>query len=238
MTRPLCYDVFSGAGGAGYGYQQAGFRVIGIDNRPQSRYPCDGFIRMDAFEFFDAVERGEYPLPDLWHASPPCQAHTTLRVMWNARDHVDLVGPTRDRLRRSGVPYVIENVPGAPLIDPIRLCGSSFGLGVDVYDGWRQLRRHRLFETSFPMLQPACVHRTGTIGIYGDHARDRRRKPGVRERGIDFPNSDRIAIGRTAMGMPWAEQWRELSQAIPPAYTRFIGEQALRILQLGKEAVA
>lgn len=238
MTDLLVYDLFSGAGGAGYGYQQAGFRVIGIDNRPQPSYPCDGFIQMDAFDFFDAVERGEYPLPDLWHASPPCQAYTALNVMWNAREHADLIAPTRDRLRQSGIPFVIENVVGAPLINPIRLCGSSFSLGVDVYDGWWQLRRHRLFETSFPMLQPRCVHRGGTIGIYGDHARDRRRKPGVRDRGIDFPDEDKLSLGRAALGMPWAENWKELSQAIPPAYTKWIGEQALRIVQLGKEAVA
>ncbi len=190
--------------------------IVGVDVKSQPRYPFQ-FVQADATTFdtrgFDWI----------W-ASPTCQAHTSLKVMHNAREHVDLIPATRALLMASSIPWVMENVVGAPLIRPIRLCGSSFNLGVEVYDGWRQLRRHRLFESSFPIEQPRCVHAGATIGIYGDHARDRRRKPGVRARGIDFPDCDRIAIASTAMGIDWMN-WKELSQAIPPAYSRYIANQ-------------
>ncbi len=122
-----------------------------------------------------------------------------------------------------------ENVPGSTLGDGFYLCGSMFGLGVKVYDGWRQLRRHRWFESTLRPLVPPCNHFGSTIGFYGDHARDRRRKPGVRDRGVDFPDSDKLELGRVAMEMPWSD-WRGISQAIPPAYSEFIGKQALQAL--------
>jgi len=228
MSQPRLLDLFCGAGGSARGYQEAGFYVVGVDIKPQPRYCGDEFHQADALTFplegFDAI-----------HASPPCQKHTSLRVMWNAQEHDDLIDPIREKLRASGLPYVIENVPGSPLISPIRLCGSSFGLGVTVYDGWRQLRRHRLFESNFLLLSVPCTHKGATIGIYGDHARDQRRKPGVRERGIDFPDNDKLSLGRAAMGMPWAAHWRELSQAIPPAYTKFVGEQLMRVVLAERE---
>src|SRR5690606_38259119 len=117
---------------------------------PQPHYP---------FEFHQA-DAMTYPLDwfDAIHASPPCQAFTSLRVMHNARQHADLLTPMRERLEQTASPYVIENVPGAPIRSTIRLCGSSFGLGVEVYDGWRQLRRHRLFESSVALLAPPCQH--------------------------------------------------------------------------------
>lgn len=201
------------------GLHQAGFEVVGVDIEPQPRYPFK-FIQVDALEF--PLEGFDF----IW-ASPPCQKFTALKTVWNAKnDHPDLVGPIRERLKASGTPYVIENVPGAPLLNPVRLCGSMFGLGVEVYDGWRQLRRHRLFETNFPCRVPECRHKGATIGIYGDHARDRRRKPGVRERGVDFPDCDKLLLGRKALGIDWM-RWKELSQAIPPAYSRYLAEQFL-----------
>jgi DNA (cytosine-5)-methyltransferase 1 len=211
MTRPRLLDLFCGAGGAAMGYHRAGFEVVGVDIKPQPHYPFE-FHQADALTWpldgFDAI-----------HASPPCQAHTTLRVMHNARKHPDLLPPTRARLRAAGVPYVIENVRGAPMPNAVMLCGTVFGLGVKGYD--RELRRHRLFETNFPLLVPPCHHAKATIGIYGDHARDRRRTRGG-ESGVDFPRREQLALGREALGMPWAT-WKELSQAIPPAYTEFIG---------------
>jgi DNA (cytosine-5)-methyltransferase 1 len=142
--------------------------------------------------------------------------------MWNAREHADLVGPTRHRLIATGLPYVIENVPGAPLLDPISVCGTSLGLGTATHE----IRRHRLFETNFPVMAPPCAH-TGkpTLGIYGDHARDCRRGTSV-EKGGQFRAADGLAMAQEAFEMPWGN-WRELSQAIPPAYTELIGAQLL-----------
>lgn len=220
--QPRLLDLFCGAGGAGAGYARAGFDVVGVDLAPQPDYPFT-FIQADAMTFpldgFDAI-----------HASPPCQAFTSLKVMHNAREHADLLTPTRERLLAWGGPFVIENVVGAPLQDPVLLCGTMFGLGVTAYDGWRELRRHRLFETCWPLLGRRCQHKSlgavGTIGLYGDHARDRRRKANG-QASIDFPMQDGLRLGKEAMGMPWASRWRSLTQAIPPAFTEHIGAQLL-----------
>lgn len=211
-------DLFCCAGGAAMGYHQAGFEVVGVDIRPQPRYPFE-FIQADCLaltpEFvasFDAI-----------HASPPCQAHTAMKNMPDARPHLDLIPATRAMLEVSGKPYVIENVVGAPLLDPMRLCGSMFGLGAK----GAQLRRHREFETNWFAVPPwalngpgGCQHKAPTIGIYGEGCRDSRRK---RDKSIpEFTVQD----GREAMGMPWATL-AEICEAIPPAYTRFIGEQLI-----------
>jgi DNA (cytosine-5)-methyltransferase 1 len=142
-TRPVLIDLFCKAGGCTKGYQRAGFYVVGVDIEPQPNYCGDEFHQADALAF---------PLDeaDAIHASPPCQAHSSIAKQQRARrpgayDHPDLVDATRDRLVAAGVPYVIENVVGAPLLNHVQLCGSSFGLDV---------RRHRLFECSFPVLAP------------------------------------------------------------------------------------
>ncbi|MEC5289417.1 hypothetical protein [Aurantimonas sp. C2-4-R8] len=184
---------------------------MGVDIRPQPRYPFE-FHQSDALTFplegFDVI----------W-ASPPCQAHTSLKSMHNARRHLDLIPATRARLIASGVPYVIENVVGAPLREPFTLCGTMFGLGVDD----AQLLRHREFETSFPVLAPKCQHRKSrTIGIYGEGCRDSRRK-------FDKTIPEFTVVhGREAMQAPWMTI-AELCQAIPPAYAEFIGREAIRI---------
>ena len=169
MTRPRILDLFSGAGGAGMGYSRAGFDVVGVDIAFQKNYPFT-FHQGDALEFcrehgheFDAI-----------HASPPCQAFTALRTMPNAKEHKDLLTPTRELLQEMGLPYVIENVPGAPMHNYVMLCGSMFGLGC----ADAELRRHRHFETwPFSVLTPPCAHgwKQRVIGVYGGHARDRRR---------------------------------------------------------------
>ncbi len=222
--RPRLLDLFCGAGGAAMGYSRAGFEVVGVDIKPQPDYPF-AFIQKDAIglliDWLDPADRALDDF-DAIHASPPCQAFTSLRVMHNAGEHGDLLTPTRALLRETGLPYVIENVPGAPMNGShVTICGTSLGLGVAKHD--RELRRHRHFECSFPVLVPECAHRRATIGIYGDHARDRRRRPGVRDRGVDFPDSEKLDLGREAMGMPWVTRWKSLSQAIPPAYTEHIG---------------
>lgn len=231
MMRLL--DLFCCAGGAGMGYHRAGFEVVGVDLRPQPRYPFE-FIEADVLSLDPAFIAGF----DAIHASPPCQAHTAMKTMHNAKEHLDLVPETRALLNASGRPWIMENVVGAPLLDPILLCGTMFGLGVED----AELRRHRLFETSFSIpLHPECQHgaratigvygghvrnrqRARTIGIYGEGARDSRRKF---DKGVPDFTSDQ---GRAAMGIDWMTL-AELSQAIPPAYTEWLGHQLMAHIQ-------
>ena len=223
-------DLFCGAGGAGAGYAQAGFDVVGVDIEPRPRYPF-AFIQHDALTLDPRFLRSF----DAIHASPPCQAHTSLKTMHNARPHLNLIPQTRAMLQETGRAWIIENVMGAPLINLVMLCGTMFGLGVD----GAELRRHRIFETSFFVFgQPACRHGEGdTIGVYGGHVRNRKRA--VDTNGIygeGCRNSRRkldkgvpdfsVEQGRIAMGIDWMTV-AELSQAIPPAYTKWLGERLL-----------
>lgn len=212
MRAPRLLDLFSGAGGAGYGYHLAGFEVTGVDIRFQHRYPFD-FVNADALAYLDEFGH-EF---DAIHASPPCQAHSAMRTMHNALPHRDLIPETRRLLQETGRPYVIENVVGAELHDPVLLCGSMFGLGC----AGGQLLRHRLFETSFAVPQMACRHEPGlpVIGVYGGHVRDRRRRHDSQHRGRETFG---IADAEAAMEIDWMTL-AELSQAIPPAYTRHLG---------------
>jgi DNA (cytosine-5)-methyltransferase 1 len=187
----------------------AGFHVTGVDIRPQPRYPFN-FVQADAIE----VDLAGY---DFVWASPPCQAHTSLKSMHNAKPHLDLIPATRERLKASGIPYVIENVPGAPLINPFLLCGTMFKL---VCSG-AELRRHRIFEASFPVQAQKCQHGMypATIGIHGEGCRDSRRK-------FDKTIPEfTVKHGREAMGIDWMSL-AELCQAIPPAYSRYIAQQS------------
>lgn len=221
MSKPRLLDLYCGAGGCTKGYQQAGFWVRGVDVKPQPRYVGEQFIQADALEYLRGlIGSGEIAEFDAVHASPPCQAHTALKSMWNAKEHADLVAPTRELLKASGLPYVMENVPGSPLGFAIELCGTMFGLG----SGDAELRRHRLFECSFFALAPHCRHgeRLRVIGVYGGHGRDRRRKANTQ----NFSTEAR----REAMGIPWMDGYA-LSQAIPPAYTEFIGSQLIVVIK-------
>jgi DNA (cytosine-5)-methyltransferase 1 len=207
---PRLLDAFSGAGGCARGYQRAGFHVTGVDLAPQPRYAGDEFVQGDALEY--VAEHGhEF---DAIHASPPCQAYSTMgqRFPEAQAKHPDLIEPTRDRIIAAGLPYVIENVGGArnQMRDPYRLCGSSFGLGV---------HRHRLFETSFPMLVPECAHVGDGVPVYGKL--DGRRL-WTRTDGSELRAPKTLDEGARAMGIDWME-WAELTQAIPPAMTEFIG---------------
>lgn len=233
MSKPRLLDLFCGAGGAGMGYHRAGFEVVGVDIKPMKQYPFE-FHQADAIEYGHA-HWSEF---DAIHASPPCQAHSSLKVMPNAREHECFIDRTRELLRLSGLPYVIENVVGSPLQDSpaslfvetwgITLCGSMFGLN----NGDYELRRHRIFESSFPVSQPKCNHKLPVIGFYGDHARTRQRTiDGNRNRGGDITGKERkLALARDLMGIDWME-WKEVCQAIPPAYTEFIGRRLMAELQ-------
>lgn len=215
--RPMLLDLFSGAGGAAAGYAAAGFEVVGVDIERQPRYPFD-FIQADWTESL-AI------LPGVWerdgrpyaiHASPPCQRYSkyTLRHAGRRDQHPDLVDEVREHLALIGVPFVIENVPGAPLSNAVTLCGSSFGLGV---------RRHRLFEVypEPPLLVPPCVHGAPVMQVYGNSGGSSTRNPRAR-----FGTRDQWGA---AMGIEWMTA-HELTEAIPPAYTAFLGEHLRALL--------
>lgn len=188
-------DLFCGAGGAAMGYHQAwpDAEIVGVDINPQPRYPFT-FVQADALT---------YPLDgfDFIHASPPCQAHTTMSNRYRgqggkADSHTDFIAVIRWRLVMAGVPYVIENVTGARahLIDPVTISGGSFGLG--------------------KVVQP--------VGVYGKHHDGRRLF--TRKDGTSQYAARTLEQASEAMGIDWMT-WRELAESIPPAYTRFIAEQ-------------
>lgn len=222
--RRRALDLFCGAGGASMGLHRAGFDVVGVDIKPQPRYPFT-FIQGDALR--PAVRLEEFDL--IW-ASPPCQAYTVSRTRVAAsrrKQHPDLVAPTRDLVAAAAVPFVIENVPGAPLLTGVMLCGGSFGLGAICDDGVRRsLRRHRYFETAWPMFSPPCqCNTTEKIGVYGNGGGWRDRRSPTRK-----GYKGNVAESRQAMAMPWAVT-KELSQAIPPAYSEYIGRAAMKVIE-------
>ena len=230
----LVLDLFCGAGGAAMGLHRAWpeAEIVGVDIKPQPHYPFH-FVQADAMTFplngFDFI----------W-ASPPCQGYTLMRHMGKRAGEgaPRLIDPVRRRIRN--FLHVIENVVGSPLIDPITLCGSMFNLGV---------RRHRLFESSFFIDDLECRHNgdwpiavwgdgrlsrqevrrqhRGPIAVYGDHPED----SAIHRQKDDRPGLTRRAatleVGSKAMGIDWME-WKELTQAIPPAYSQYIAEQYLK----------
>lgn len=287
MSRPLLLDLFCGGGGAAMGYYRAGFDVVGVDIKPQPLYPFS-FVCMDALAFLRRLLNGETITVDLFrsfrlsdftavHLSPPCQAYCALRHMPNAKAHPELVDQSRDLAELTGLPFVIENVPGSPLRDPVTLCGTMFGLRTEC---GAELRRHRLFETNWPLVCGlACAHHSGsdqsisvtgtgmalggvicvtghtandhaaiakrrkTISVHGASPRDetvrwnkrvitvigsQAESTAVGHRHVKGANNHRetfsVDAARCAMGIEWLPMSR-LSQAIPPAYTQFIGEQ-------------
>ena len=200
------------------GLYRAGFDVIGVDIEPQPRYPFP-FVQADALNAPLDLSQFDF----IW-ASPVCKGYTAMKTMHNAREHPLLIEPVRAMLKSAGVHYAIENVVGAPLVNPITLCGTQFGLHDDEYE----LQRHRQIETSFPVLGFQCHHQRPVLGVYGDHVRDRRRRTGSHARGLTDPP---VAQAQKLMGIDWMTL-RELSQAIPPAYSEFIGREALRQMGL------
>lgn len=220
MKRPLCLDLFCGAGGASMGLHRAGFDVVGVDIKPQPRYPFT-FIQGDALN--PPVKLYMFDL--IW-ASPPCQAHSTVAKQQRARrpgryKHDDVVAQCRTLLEWSGLPWIMENVKGAPLKNPVQLCGSSFGLDV---------HRHRLFELSgFFVLQPPCVHH---IQAPRFRSLDKRRA-GKLARVVGVHGHLNYAgereLRQKAMGIDWMDDYG-LTQAIPPAYSEYLGRAALEVI--------
>jgi DNA (cytosine-5)-methyltransferase 1 len=206
--KPRLLDLFCGAGGAAMGYARAGFNVIGVDSNPQPHYPFE-FIQADCLTLGEEF----LLLFDALHASPPCQKYTRKTAHWGRTrkhfiEHPDLIDPTRRMLMKSGRPYVLENVMGAPMRADLILCGTMFDL---------RIIKHRQFETNFPLIGPAngCDH----ADVYNPwQGKGRNAKE-----------------HRQAQGTPWIPQCGgasrkagvtgDLNNAIPPAFTQFIGEQ-------------
>jgi DNA (cytosine-5)-methyltransferase 1 len=214
-VRPRLLDLFCCAGGAGVGYARAGFEVVGVDVKPQPRYPFE-FIQADAL----ALEPKFLATFDAIHASPPCQSYSDLaKRNKNADEWPRLIEPVRAMLLATGLPYAIENVDGAPLIDPVVLCGTMFP----------ELRviRHRLFEANFEIVAPP----------HGKHPKvhtfDKRKAHyGKTDESKDFVQvtgggNCTIAAAREAMGIDWMTK-NEINEAIPPAYAEFVGRSMLR----------
>lgn len=227
MAKKLrALDLFCGAGGAARGLIAAGFEVVGVDDADQPNYPGE-FWQMDYRDLFNEARVLSKTFDFVW-SSPPCQAHTALKHAHNAKKHQNLIPGTRRLLNKLCLPWVIENVPGAPLKNPFTLCGSMFGLTIASPSfGNFELRRHRIFETSFEVEPPRCQHYHPVVGVYGGHIRVRAASAGGRGT-VDLPGEDRPALAARAMGMEGEGlTMNELSQAIPPAYSKFIAEQWL-----------
>lgn len=221
MSRPRLLDLYCGAGGAGVGYHRAGFDVVGVDNEPQPDYPFE-FVRADALRTLTDPDfvRGF----DLAHASPPCQWSTNLNRGTNLTTrrhlHTNLIPATRELLRLTGLPYVIENVQGAAVRRDLTLCGEMFGLAVI---------RHRYFEVEgLDVTEPVHVPHRGRVAgmrhgqwfegpyfaVYGDGG-----------------GKGSVEQWRSAMGIDWTWNRRSIAEAIPPAYTEFVGRQLIAQLQ-------
>lgn len=213
--KPRLLDLFCGAGGAATGYHRAGFDVWGVDDKPQPSFPFK-FICQD---WEDVIELAKDF--DAVHASPPCQRWSIgNRPHRSGERHPDLIAPVRSVLRRLGKPFVIENVIGAPLERPFLLCGTMFGLKVF---------RHRLFETNID-IWPVPFHPTheGTTGSHRGYSTARSGRNGyICVAGHNF---EREAAAK-AMGIDWMRSRRELANAIPPAYTEYIGRQLMTHLE-------
>jgi DNA (cytosine-5)-methyltransferase 1 len=228
---PRLLDLFCGAGGAAMGYHRAGFEVVGVDIKPQPNYPFE-FVQGDALEFVSTLNQelpGGWGRPigayDAIHASPPCQAFTAYRRTGNVGEYPDLIAETRELLEETGIPWVIENVAGAPLRNPTVLCGSMFEETLDI-------RRHRLFETNWPLEPPVwpCRHKLQAAKRFpGGRSKEQGRsnrhpaRMTVEIGTWDIP----LAVQQESMGIDWMNR-NELSEAIPPAYTELIGHQLMQ----------
>lgn len=203
-------DLYCCGGGAGYGYELAGFDVTGVDIEPQPKHRGK-FIQADAIEYL----RNNYQNFDVIHASPPCQAYSLASMQFrkDGKEYVDMIEITRNELTKTGKPYIIENVPGSPLINPIELCGAMFGL---------RTYRHRLFESNLNIKAPDHPKHIAKNCKMG-------RKPKEGEFIQYVGHFSGVKIVQDMTGLHWLGQ-QELAQSIPPQYTEYIGKQVLELL--------
>lgn len=229
-------DLFCGAGGAAMGYHRAGFEVVGVDTKPQPRYPFR-FVQADALTLVRDVLEGCWHTPgpgsqclghfDAVHASPPCFDHTALAAMTGGDGTGWMLDATRTLVAGWGLPYVIENVPGAPMPGALRLCGTEFGLrAIDHDGGIVALRRHRYFESNAMLMGAGgCQHdpRIRWAGVYGGNNNGPKR-------GRNCGYVPRIDVRRKLMDIDWMIR-AEINLAIPPPpYTEHIGHQLMAAL--------
>ena len=223
-------DLYCCAGGAAMGYHQAGFdEIIGVDIVDRPNYPFE-FVKMDALEFLRTADLSDV---SFIHASPPCQCYSKLKHLsgnvekWE-ETHVDLVAPTREALIKTGKPFVIENVEGSPLINPIKLYGSQFP---NLYT-----QRPRLFESNIPLREPVnpkVKHKTGKLGS-GPAEDGFITVAGIKpQRGMNEVQT-KLYYGFALGGIDWMDL-KELTQCVPPAYTEFIGKQIIEYLKIQEE---
>lgn len=204
------------------GYHRAGFEVVGVDIKPQPHYPF-AFYQEDALLLLSEgawrLRGGPFSHVEAIHASPPCQNGSRLRSLWPDRHYPDLLTPTRAALADISIPWVIENVPGQPGPWDVMLCGTQFGLDVI---------RHRYFQVNWgplPLVGFCCVHDGDEVTLTGHSANPARQGAGGKSEHLTIDRS------RAAMGVDWMTR-DELSQAIPPAYTEWVGKQLLAHIEV------
>lgn len=210
MKKLKLLDLYCCGGGAGFGYEQAGFKVTGIDIEPQPKHR-GLFIQADAIEYL----KKHYQDYDVIHASPPCQAYSMASMQFRkaGKKYVDLIEETRQELIKTGKPYIIENVPDSPLINPIVLCGAMFGM---------KTYRHRLFESNIQIEQPLHPAHNAPNAKMG-------RKPKEGEFIQYVGHFSGVKMVQDMTGLHWLGQY-ELAQSIPPQYTKYIGEQVIKYI--------
>ena len=220
--------MFCGEGGIAKGYAEAGFEVVGLDLNNQPRYPFP-FEQADALHYLVNAYQVRSGFFDAIHASPPCQAYSITKHTHKVQ-HPDLLGPTRELLKATGLPYVIENVVGAPMVNPIILCGSTLCKQVEDDDYTTLfLKRHRQFESNVSLYGNECActlyrrwNKWKIGGVYGGGSKDREHAENVRHGGYTPAKH----IQEQLMGIDWMTQ-KGLNQAVPPSYGKFIGEQLM-----------
>ena len=225
MSKPVLLDLFCCEGGAAMGYHRAGFEVIGVDIKPQKRYPF-AFVQADALNYLaELVKSGRIRRFAAIHASPPCQEYSALKSL-KTHTYPDLLAPTRDALMACGVPWIMENVATARMHHGVLICGTSLGLNV---------RRHRRFDSSH-LLYPAgpCRHGPDNINVYGHNAWNYRPRSEEWRRTYKRTNAKQCPVPKAQAAVAFEAPWMSLhglAECVPPAYTEWLGRQLIQIVR-------